>query len=69
MSLVLESEKTLKAKSDELEKELQGKEKELQEKEKELESRIIAPSTELIQASELVELEKEKKGLSGKLKN
>ena len=39
MSLVLESEKTLKAKYDELEKKLQ-------EKEKELESRIIPPSTE-----------------------
>ena len=38
MSLVLESENTLKAKFDELEKKLQ-------EKEKELESRIIPPST------------------------
>ena len=46
MSLIVESEKTLKAKSDELEKKLQGKEKELQEKEKELECRIIPPSTE-----------------------
>ena len=45
MSLVVESDKTLKAKSDELEKMLQDKEKELQEKEKELESRIIPPST------------------------
>ena len=39
MSIVVESEKTLKAKSDELEKKLQ-------EKEKELESRIIPRSTE-----------------------
>ena len=38
MSLVVESAKTLKAKSDELEKKLQ-------EKEKELESRIIPSST------------------------
>ena len=46
MYVVIESEKTLKAKSDELEKKLQEKEKEMQEKEKELESRIIPPSTE-----------------------
>ena len=46
MSLVVENEKTLKAKSDELEKKPKEKEKELQEKEKELESRIIPPSTE-----------------------
>ena len=45
MSLVVESEKTLKAKSNELEKKLQEKEKELQEKDKELESIIIPPST------------------------
>ena len=46
MSLVVESQKTLKAKSDELEKKLQEKEKEMQEKEKELESRITPPSIE-----------------------
>ena len=46
MSLVFESEKTLKDRFDELEKKLQEKEKELQEEEKELESRIIPPSTE-----------------------
>ena len=46
MSLVVESEKTLKAKYDELERNMQEKEKEIQEKEKELESRIIPPSTE-----------------------
>ena len=39
MSLIVESEKNLKVKFDELEKKLQ-------EKEKELESRIICPSTE-----------------------
>ena len=36
MSLIVESEKDLKAKSDELEKELQEKERKLQEKEKKL---------------------------------
>ena len=46
MSLVVESKKTLKPKSDELEKKLKEKEKELQEKEKEIESRIIPHSTE-----------------------
>ena len=49
MTLVVESEKTLKVKFDELEKKLQDKEKELQEKEKELECRIIPLSTESIE--------------------
>ena len=46
MSLVFESEKTLKAKFDELENKLQEKERELQENEKELKSRINPPSIE-----------------------
>ena len=75
MSLVVESEKTLKAKSDELEKKLQKKEKELQEKEKELESRIIPPSTEsgeqtILQAMSQVSLkELELVGLKNQNKN
>ena len=69
MSLVVESEKTLKAKYDELQKKLQ-------DKEKELESRIIPPSTKsseqsIVQAMsqvslkqlELVGLKKQNKNL------
>ena len=41
MTLVVDSENTLKIKYDEMEKKLQEKEKQLQEKEKELECRII----------------------------
>ena len=46
MTLVVESENTLKVKFDELENKLQEKEKELQEKEKYIECIIIAPSSE-----------------------
>ena len=46
MALVVESEKTMKEKFDEMERKLQEKEKELQAKEKELEIRIIPPTAE-----------------------
>ena len=75
MTLIVESEKTLKAKFDELEKKLQEKEKELQEKEKELESRIIPPSTKsgektIIQAmSQVSRKELELVGLKNQNKN
>ena len=68
MSFVVESEKTLKVKSDELENKLQ-------EKEKELESRIIPPSTEygeqtIVQAMSQVSLkELELVGLKNQNKN
>ena len=41
MTLVVESENTLKIKYDEMERKLQEKERELQDKEKELECRIV----------------------------
>ena len=46
MALLVESEKTLKIKLDEMERKLREKEKQLQEKEKELEGRIIPPTAE-----------------------
>ena len=45
MTLVVESEKAMKGKFNEMEKKLQEKEKELQDKEKELELSIIPPTT------------------------
>ena len=75
MILVVESEKSLKVKFDELEKKLQEKEKELQDKEKELECRIIPPSTEskeqtIVQAMSQVRLkELESSGLKNHNKN
>ena len=75
MSLVVESEKNLKSKYDELENKMQEKEKELQEKEKELESRIIPSFTEsgeqtIVQARSQVSLkELELVGLKNQNKN
>ena len=61
MALVVESEKTMKEKIDEMERNLQEKEKELQDKEKKLELRIIPPTAEsseqtIIQAMSQVSL-------------
>ena len=47
MTLIVESEKVLKSKSEEMERKLQEKERELQEKGKELEKGVIPPITEL----------------------
>ena len=46
MTLVVESEKTLKIKYDEMERKLQEKEKHTQGKEKELEGIIVPPTVE-----------------------